>query len=105
MRRKDTSVNVLGDLLGKRPGWRLEPTSTPGAAPLWCFVFDGEIEFSVTAGRDSILLYEMKTDREIAFSQPEELATWFKTHRAEALRERPTRVSRRSRFRSLLEWS
>ncbi len=39
------------DLLGGRPGWRLEPRSTPGATPLWCFVVNGKIEFSVTGRR------------------------------------------------------
>ena len=77
----------------------------PGAELLWCFVAGGEIEFSVTADFDSILLYEMKTDREIAFRDGDELATWLRTNRAEALQEPVTHVSRKSRFRDLLKWS
>lgn len=96
---------MVADLFGSRPGWRLEPQSTPGAATVWCFVFGGKIEFSVTADVDSIHLYEMETDREITFKDAEELATWLSTHRAEALQEPPTPSSRKSRFRKFFEWS
>ena len=36
-----------------------------GAAPLWCFVFNGKIEYSVTVDRGTIHLYVMDTDQEI----------------------------------------
>ena len=62
-----TSGNEVLNLLGGRPGWRLEPRSTPGATPLWCFVVGGKIEFSVTADGDAIHLYVMETDKEIVF--------------------------------------
>jgi len=103
--RKSPSGNVLADLFGSRPGWRLEPKSTPGSAPVWCFVFGGKIEFSVTADSDSIHLYEMETDRDIAFNDADELAKWFRTHRAEAMQEPAIRASRKSRFRKLIEWN
>jgi hypothetical protein len=95
----------LVDLLGGRPGWRLEPRSTPGATPLWCFVFGGKIEFSVTADSDSISLYLMETDQEIAFKDADGLSAWLRSNRAEALREPETRGTRKSRFRKFTEWS
>ena len=99
------SGNEVVNLLGGRPGWRLEPRSTPGATPLWCFVFGGKIEFSVTADGDSIHLYVMDTDEEIVFKDADELTTWLRTHRAEALREPDSRPSPgKSRFRKLFEW-
>ncbi len=103
--RADQSGNELVELIAGRPGWRLEPRSTPGATPVWCFVFGGKIEFSVTAGAGSIHLYVMETDREIVFKDADELMTWLRTNRAEALREPASRRSLgRSRFRKLFEW-
>jgi hypothetical protein len=100
------SGNEVRNLLGSRPGWRLEARSTPGATPLWCFVFGGKIEFSVTAEGDAIHLYVMETDREIVFKDADELTTWLRTNRAEALQE-PTSgsPSGKSRLRKLFEWS
>ena len=100
------STNELVDLLVGRPGWRLEPRSTPGATPLWCFVFGGKIEFSVTAEGGSIHLYVMETDEEIVFKDADELTTWLRAHRAEALQEPTARSpAGKSRFRKLFEWS
>ncbi len=98
------STNEILDLLGGRPGWRLEPRSTPGATPLWCFVFNGKIEFSVTADADSIHLYVMETDQEIVFKGADELMTWLRTNRVEAVQEPSARAPRKSRFRKLTEW-
>jgi len=94
----------LVDLLGGRPGWRLEPRSTPGAAPVWCFVFGGKIEFSVTSDGNSIQLYVMETDEELLFKDHEELTAWLRTHRSEALRDPVSRQARRTRFRKFFEW-
>jgi hypothetical protein len=100
------SGNEMHDLLGGRPGWRLEPRSTPGATPLWCFVFGGKIEFSVTADGNAIHLYVMETDQEIVFKDAGALMTWLKTHRAEAVQEpTPRPPPRGSRFRKFFEWS
>ena len=67
------SAKDFEELLGGRPGWRLEPRSTPGAGPLWCFVFNGKIEYSVTVDRGIIHLYVMDTDQEIVFADADEL--------------------------------
>jgi len=93
------------ELLGGRPGWRLEPSSTPGAPPLWCFVFDGKIEFSVTVDGGSVHLYVMDTDREIEFKDSDEFMTWLRTHRREAVQEPAPRPTGGSRFRKFFEWS
>lgn len=93
------------DLIGGRPGWRLEPRSMPGASSLWCFVCDGKIEFSVTADDGLIHLYVMETDREIIFKSSDELVTWLRTHRAEALQEPASKPAGKSRIRKLFEWN
>ena len=61
------------------------PRSTPGATPLWCFVYNGRIEFSVTVEAESIRLYVMDTDQEIVFDDTEGLLAWLRENRAEAL--------------------
>jgi len=48
----------------------------------------------------------METDEEIVFTDADELTTWLRTHRAEALQEPATRSpGSKSRFRKLFEWS
>ena len=102
--RLGPSRSELVDLFGGRPGWRLEPRSTPGSTPLWCFVFAGKIEFSVSTDGDAIHLYVMETDEELVFKDEDELTTWLRTHRAEALREPVARQSGKSRLRKFFEW-
>jgi hypothetical protein len=99
------SVKDFEELLGGRPGWRLEPLSTPGAEPLWCFVSNGKIEYSVAVDRGIIHLYVMDTDQEIVFADADELMAWLRSNRAEAAQEpvaRPTGKARRRRF---MDWS
>lgn len=99
------STNDILELLGGRPGWRLEPRSTPGTTPLWCFVFNGKIEFSVTADSESVRLYVMDTDQEIVFDDGEGLMAWLRSNRAEAVQEPEQRRTRKSRFRRITSWS
>ncbi len=97
--------NEFLDALVGRPGWRLEPRSTPGAPPIWCFVFNGKIEFSVTAEEDKLIhLYLMETDREITFRDADELTSWLRTHRSEALQDPLPKVASKSRFRDVFRW-
>jgi hypothetical protein len=99
--------NEILDLLVGRPGWRLEPRSTPGSTPLWCFVFNGKIEFSVTVDADagSVSLYVMETDQEIIFEDAEGLMAWLRANRAEAALDPETpEGTRKSRFRRITEW-
>ena len=65
----------------------------------------GKVEYSVTADNDSIRLYVMESDEEIVFKDADELTTWLRTHRPEALREQASPSPRKSRFRKLFEWS
>jgi hypothetical protein len=99
------SVKDFEKLLGGRPGWRLEPRSTPGAGPLWCFVVNGKIEFSVVVDRGIIHLYVMDTDREIVFADEDELMAWLRSNRAEAAQEPVARVTGKQRRRRFMDWS
>lgn len=95
----------LVDLLRGRPGWRLEPRTTPGATPLWCFVENGEIEFSVTVDGRLLRLYVMENDQEVVFPDRNGLTVWLLSNRAHALQDRPVRPDGKTRVKRLFEWN
>jgi hypothetical protein len=103
-RRADQPRTQLADLLGDKPGWRLEPRTTPGASPLWCYVDAGRIELSVTAERDGIHLFVLDDDRELVFSSANGLQAWLRAHKGESLDEAQPRQAGKDRFRKLFDW-
>jgi hypothetical protein len=104
-RRSPNLRKQVMELVEGRPGWRLEPRTTPGASPLWCFVVGGEIEFSVTAEDDLIRLYVMATDHEVVFRGADQLTDWLQIHRADALEEAPKRPDGTKRMKKILDWN
>ena len=98
------STNDIRDLLVGRPGWRLEPRSTPGTTPLWCFVCNGKIEFSVTVDDGSIHLYLMETDQEIIFKDADGLMAWLRENRVEAVLDPQPAATKKSRLRKFTDW-
>ncbi len=95
---------ALVDLVDGVPGWRLEPRTTPGSSPLWCFVADGKIEFSVSVEGTELVLYDMDTDRDTRFADRETLEAWLREHRPDTLQEAPPRPDRKVRARRFFEW-
>jgi hypothetical protein len=94
----------IADLLGGLEGWRLEPRTTPGASPLWCFLSDGKVVFSVSVEGSAIALYVMDTDDEMTFPSRAALEIWLGEHRPDALLQAPTPVERKKRARKFFEW-
>jgi hypothetical protein len=103
-RTKDLRKDVV-DLLRGRPGWRLEPRTTPGASPVWCYVVGGEIEFSVAVEDGMIRLYMMDTDQEVVLADRGELTTWLQTYKAHALQDAPARPDGTIRVKRFFEWN
>jgi hypothetical protein len=103
-RRADKPRQQLVELLRGRPGWRLEPRTTPGATPLWCFVAGGRVEYSVTAEGGVIRLYIMESDEEVAFRNADGLTAWLQEHRPEAMQETPVRPDGKKRAKKFFEW-
>jgi hypothetical protein len=95
----------LVELLEGVPGWRLEARTTPGSSPLWCFVDEGKIEFSVTVEGSEFVLYEMDTERDVRFADRETLVAWLQEHRPDTLQEAPPRADRKKRARKFFEWN
>ncbi len=104
-KRTKQQRNDLMELVSGRPGWRLEPRTTPGASPVWCFVVNGEIELSASADNDGLHLYVMATDQEFVMPTTEDLTAWLKAHRPESLSERQVTPSGKARMKGLFEWS
>ena len=82
----------------------MEPSSTPGAPPAWCYVEHGEIEFSVTGEAGHIRLYVMATDEELELEDGLALSAWLQEHRASALRPPVERERGPGRWRKKLRW-
>lgn len=97
--------NDLVDLVKGRPGWRLEPRTTPGSSPVWCFVVNGEIEFSVSVDDGAVHLYIMATDQEAVLKDAEQLSAWLTAHRPDALGEKQVTASGKARAKGFFEWS
>jgi hypothetical protein len=94
----------LVDLFGALEGWRLEPRTTPGATPLWCFLSAGKVEFSVAVDGAAIVLYVMDTDEEMTFPSRDAFVAWLQEHRPETMRQVPPRAKGKNRVRKFFEW-
>jgi hypothetical protein len=103
-RRAHQARTHLADLLRGLPAWRLEPRTTPGASPVWCYVDSGRIELSVTAEHDGVHLFVMDDDRELVFADANGLEAWLRAHKGHSLEEAKTRPKDKDRFRKLFEW-
>ena len=103
-RRANQPRQLLVELLRGRPGWRLEPRTTPGATPLWCFVANGRVEYSVTAESGVIRLYIMESDEEVTLRDTDGLTAWLQEHRPEAMQDTPARPNGRKRAKKFFEW-
>jgi hypothetical protein len=67
----------VGLILEGRPDWRYEPSTTPGAAPSWCLVSDGDILLSVTVIDGLHSVYLPNGDKEIDFDSRGRLIEWI----------------------------
>ena len=67
----------IRDLLGSRPGWRLEPQATPGLPPQWCFGPGGRTRLAVGVGDGAVSLYLEDLDRDLRLPDVATLAGWL----------------------------
>jgi len=72
----------VGDVLGARPGWSLQASSSPGAPPAWCLVDDGEIDLSVNVEGGAVSVYVMSVDREVRFGDTDTMTAWLDANEA-----------------------
>jgi hypothetical protein len=81
----DELSEAVAQLLRSRPGWSLQPSSTPGAPPAWCFASGGEIHLSVAVDRGAIDVYRMEDDRDLRFATIDDLTDWLEANEAALL--------------------
>ncbi len=70
----------MSRLLQSRRGWSLEPQTTPGAPPTWCFGSGGESELSVSVDGGTVCAYLIDNDQEITLEDTEALTAWLDTY-------------------------
>lgn len=85
----DELTEAIAQLLGSRPGWSLQPSSTPGAPLAWCFGAGGEIDLAVEVDQGAIDVYRMEDDRDLRFATIEDLTNWLDANEATALKGEP----------------
>jgi hypothetical protein len=73
----DELFHQVGALVGDRPGWSLEMSTTPGQPASWCYEHRGEVELSVSVDRRRIVVYLAREDRDIELGDTDELAAWL----------------------------
>ena len=82
----DAMFEQVGGLLESRPGWHLEPSTTPGAAPSWCLVADGEILLSVGVDRGRVVVFVPAEDAEHVLGGLNALIPWLERNAGRDLR-------------------
>ncbi len=80
--RDDQLFDEVGRLLEPRLHWNLEPSTTPGGAPSWCFDPGGEVELSVSVSDGLIDVYQVQQDRDLFFPGVDALAAWVEDNEA-----------------------
>ena len=77
MSSDEALFDQVGAELTTRPGWRYEPSTTPGAPPSWCLDPAGQILYSVNVVDGRILLYVPSEDWEVPIDSLAGLLRWI----------------------------
>lgn len=76
MTSDDELFLAIGKRLEHRPGWSLEPSTTPGGPTSWCFDEHGRVLLSITVSDGVISAYLPEGDVEVQFADLEALSAW-----------------------------
>ena len=78
----DRVWNEVCHLLEPRHGWSLEPSTSPGGPPSWCFASEGEVEFSITVSGGALSLYVSERDEDVSLPDLASLTSWLSLNEA-----------------------
>lgn len=95
---------AVDHLLGRRPGWRFQPRSTPGATPVWCFGPEADPVLTVSVDDGAIVVCPESGDPEVTLPGGDELFRWLSDHWPEALPEQRARATDKLRRGRLFRW-
>ena len=70
-------LHARGQRLDPRPGWGLEPSTTPGGDPSWCFEQRGRVVLSVGVTDGVISAFVPDHDAEVQFTDVDALLAWI----------------------------
>lgn len=101
---KDRLRTEVDELLRHRPGWRLQAMSTPGLPPQWCFGSGGQADLSIAIDGDSISVYVVEQDRDVALGGPEGLVAWLKANKPEAFKDPKESAGGKLKRGRLFDW-
>jgi len=80
MSASDDLLDQVARALGPRPGWRLEPSSSPGGPPAWCRYDSGKLALSIDVGDSGLAVYEPEWDRVTPLADVAALLAWLTAH-------------------------
>ena len=104
MRADNELRRQVARLLRRRPGWRLEAMSTPGAPAVWRFGTEPQIEVSVSVDAGSIVVQLGRDGTPVLFGSVDALVTWLKSNRAASLTDRKDRTFDKLRAGTFFKW-
>jgi hypothetical protein len=81
----DSLFDQVGHILEPRPGWRYEPSTTPGAEPSWCLDSGGEVTLSVCVLEGRICVFLPDVDRELYVTDLGALGIWIEENESRYL--------------------
>ena len=101
---KDKLRAEVDELLGRRPGWKLQAMATPGLPPVWGFGSGGQVELSVGTDRDSISVYVVEQDLDVTLHNTSELAEWLQAYKPQAFQDPKDGAGAKPKRRRFLDW-
>lgn len=94
----------LDQLLRPQPSWKLLPTTTPGAEPVWCYELRSDTELSVSVDGGAVVVRVAADGAVSRMGSVAELVEWLEVHRPGALVEVTDAPRPRRRWRSTFRW-
>lgn len=94
----------VDQLLERRPGWRFQARSTPGAPPAWCFGPEIDPSLTVTVEAGSIVVSVARDHTDVTLARSDELLAWLIDYWPGALTKQRGRALDKLRRRRLFEW-
>ena len=105
MGRRDAQLwREVDELLRGREGWRFHASSTPGAAPRWCFGPERDPVLTVSVASKTVDICVTRTDVEITLATSDELLAWLIDEWPQALPEQRGRATDKLKGGGLFRW-
>jgi hypothetical protein len=78
--------------------------STPGLPPQWSFGSGGQADLSIATDGESIRVYVVDEDRDVALGSTDELGAWLKANKPEAFKDPKSDVGGKLKRGRVFDW-